>query len=391
MAGLVAASPGAAMASPARHDAPATRQDGKLTLAVYGDAPYGTSPTDDSQFRATPGFIDSVNADPQVSEVLHVGDIHSGKQYCTAGYDKSIYDLWQGRPGSGSAGFRDPLVYSPGDNEWTDCHKKAEGGNVTDANGDPVDYANGNPAANLDLIRSIFFAHPGQTLGSGAMRVVSQHDFHDPRHPSDGAYVENVLWRQNDTVFVNVNVPGGSNNDADPWYGAATETPAQTTERTNRTAADLRWLDTAFQVARLTHASGVVIGAQADMWDLDGKPASHLANYEPIISEIATQTKALHRPVLMLNGDSHIYRSDNPLEQGAPCTGDLNPDTGTSVCAYDDWASHPSYSVPNFHRIVVHGSTTPLEWLKLTVDPKGHLPTTDTTFGPFTWERKPQP
>jgi len=25
--------------------------------------------------------------------------------------------------------------------------------------------------------------------------------------------------------------------------------------------------------------------------------------------------------------------------------------------------------VPNFHRIVVHGSTFPLEWLKLTIDP----------------------
>src|SRR5689334_21283147 len=57
-----------------------------LTLAVYGDAPYGTTPTDTAEFQATPDFIRSVNADPQVRLVMHVGDIHSGKQYCTQAY-----------------------------------------------------------------------------------------------------------------------------------------------------------------------------------------------------------------------------------------------------------------------------------------------------------------
>ncbi|MCT9093827.1 hypothetical protein N4G70_33940 [Streptomyces sp. ASQP_92] len=85
--------------------------------------------------------------------------------------------------------------------------------------------------------------------------------------------------------------------------------------------------------------------------------------------------------MLLLVGDSHVYRSDNPLIQGAPCTGDED------VCAHDAWNSHPSYDVPSFHRIVVHGSTTPLEWLKLTVTPGAHNPTTATSFGPFTWTR----
>src|SRR4051812_33963201 len=46
---------------------------------------------------------------------------------------------------------------------------------VTDpATGRPIDYASGNPVANLDLVRSIFFAHPGRTLGRGELRVLSQ-------------------------------------------------------------------------------------------------------------------------------------------------------------------------------------------------------------------------
>ena len=48
---------------------------------------------------------------------------------------------------------------------------------------------------------------------------------------------------------------------------------------------------------------------------------------------------------------------------------------------------HPGYDVPNFHRIVVHGSTLPLEYLELTIDPHANAPTTDTTFGPFAWTR----
>ena len=144
--------------------------DGKLTIAVYGDSPYGTSPTDTSQTLATPAFIDSINADPNVSLVLHVGDIHSGKQYCTQAYDQTIFDLW--------TRFADPVIYTPGDNEWSDCHKAAEGGGtynkttgqidyVFDGAGNPVDYAKGDPIANLELVRSIFFPRQGTPSVAG--------------------------------------------------------------------------------------------------------------------------------------------------------------------------------------------------------------------------------
>jgi hypothetical protein len=356
-----------------------------FTLAVYGDAPYGTSPTDTSEFDATPAFIANVNADPDVSSVIHVGDIHSGKQYCTAAYDRSVAALWKT--------FADPLVYTPGDNEWADCHKVAEGGGrynsatgqidpvLDPATGEPVDHASGNPVANLDLVRQSFFPEPGHTLGSGTLRVLSQAQVPDRAHPEDARYVENVLWVKNGTLFVTVDVPGGSNNDADPWYGAPTASQEQLDEAAHRTAADLRWLDTAFALAKVGGVSSVVITTQADMWDLDGKAAAHVANYEPVVSSLAKHTTAFGKPVLLLVGDSHVYRSDDPLSQGAPCTGDAD------VCAYDAWNSHPSYDVANFHRIVVHGSTTPLEWLKLTVTPGAHSLTTATSFGPFTWSR----
>jgi hypothetical protein len=355
---------------------PATRQ----TLAVYGDAPYGTSPTDTSQTAATQAFIDSINADQDVQAVLHVGDIHSGKQFCTRAYDQTVFDLW--------THFQDPLVYTPGDNEWTDCHKPAEGGGtydatsgqidyVTDAGGNPVDYAKGDPIANLALVRSIFFPRPGVSLGTRKKLVLSQATwarFFDRTHPADAEFVENVIFVQGRTLFVTINLPGGSNNDNDVWYGAPAQSAAQAQEIADRTGADLRWLDLAFAIARLDGRIGsIVIGAQADMWDTE-KGAVHQAEYEPIVQRIAGHTAAFTKPVLMFNGDSHIYRSDNPLSPTDPLA-----------------FVHGGYNVANFHRVVVHGSTTPLEWLKLKIDPSANNPPSSGAFGPFSWTEMIQP
>lgn len=98
------------------------RRDGVLNIAVIGDMPYGLNNADTVQFKATPAFINAINADTDVSLVLHLGDIHSGKQTCSYGYNQSIYDLWTSAPG-----FKSPVIYTPGDNEWTDCHKPKEG------------------------------------------------------------------------------------------------------------------------------------------------------------------------------------------------------------------------------------------------------------------------
>ena len=359
-------------------DGPSDRtHDDTFTMAVFGDSPYGTKPSDIAEQNATPAFVDSINADPSVRMVLHVGDIHSGKQYCTLDYDQAIFSLW--------TGFDDPLVYTPGDNEWTDCHKAGEGGGtwnpvtqqidyVKDSGGNPVDYAGGDPIANLALVRSIFFPRAGLTLGAHKRFVLSQAQVPSWGHPTDRKFVENVIWEQSGILFVTVNLPGGSNNDNDVWYGAPSQTPAQTQEIAERTGADLRWLDTAFWLARLDRRiKGVVIGAQADMWDPE-KGAAHQAGYEPFVQDIATNTTRLAKPVLMFNGDSHVYQSGNPLSPSDP---------NSNI--------HPGYDVPNFHRVVVHGSTFPLEWLKLTIDPRADNPASDTTFGPFSWQREIQP
>jgi len=357
-----------------------------LTLAVYGDSPYGLTPTDTTETDETAAFVASINADPKVDLVVHVGDIHSGKQYCTESYDRTIYNLW--------AAFKNPLIYTPGDNEWTDCHKPGEGGHVQ-ANGAPVGYADGNPVANLDLVRSIFFANPGYSLGGRKKQLLSQAIDFAPDFSTDSNYVENVMWEQSKVLFVTLDVPGGSNNDSDNWYGEA-RTQAQTDEIAQRSAADLRWLDAAFVQATKDSAEAVVVVLQADMWDLDSKAVSHIANYEQFIGSIASHAKSFGKPVLLFNGDSHHYRSDNPLKKGQPCV--FEAEAGevdcNSIPAAPDFTpdasiNHPGYDVANFHRVVVHGSTDPLEWLRLTIRPGVNAPASANAFGPFSWQRVP--
>jgi hypothetical protein len=140
-------------------------------------------------------------------------------------------------------------------------------------------------------------------------------------------------------------------------------------EAADRTGADLRWLDAAFAKAAADGVEGLIIQTQADMWDPE-KGAAHQANYEPIVASVASHALTFGRSVLMFNGDSHVLRSDNPLSASDPLS-----------------VMHPGYDVPNFHRIVVHGSTLPLEWLRLTIDSRTGTAAGPDAFGPFSWQR----
>jgi hypothetical protein len=310
-----------------------------LTVAVFGDWPYNQLLLDNA-----PLLINSVNADPKVSLVIHVGDIHGGSSPCTSagilppiptsnpGWNQGVYYHFQQ--------FKDPLVYTPGDNEWTDCHKSKE-------------KSGGDPLKELASVRSLFFAKPGHTLGVNEKIVRTQARNFDPSYPSDAQFVENVMWEDSRVVFVTLNMPG-SNNDTVPWTGMFANPGAQAQEVSERTDADMRWLQAAFDQARDDHAKAVVIVQQADMWDPEALASGELGNYTPYVQKLADLSVQFGRPVLLLNGDSHVYGADHPLADPGSATGLI----------------HGTQAVPNLTRITVQGSTNaPAEWLRLTIDP----------------------
>ena len=118
---LAAALVAVTIAAPAsaQHGTPVNRSADALTIAVFGDWPYSVHLRD----TAAPFLLDSINSDPHVRLVVHVGDIHSGSMPCTGAglnplpagsspnWNESIWEIFQQ--------FHDPFVYTPGDNGKT--------------------------------------------------------------------------------------------------------------------------------------------------------------------------------------------------------------------------------------------------------------------------------
>jgi hypothetical protein len=307
----------------------------KSTVAVIGDIPYGKAKLD-----SFPTATAQINADPDVSLVAHLGDIKNGSSLCSDDYFGNIRSLFDK--------FQDPFVYTPGDNEWTDCHRANNGGYT--------------PTKRLAQIRHDFFPVPGQTLGVHARHVLTQES--DPRYHD---FVENTMWSQSGTIFSAVNLPG-SNNDLVPWFGVTPTSTEQQKEYQARLDADLDWLNKTFLAAALTQAKGVAILMQADMWDTSALApgGDGLYGFDPIVARIGFLSALFARPVLILEGDSHTYRADHPFTASDPL-----------------YRIHPLFppwlQAPNVTRVVVDGSANANDYLKLTVDP--------STAGVFSWTR----
>jgi hypothetical protein len=308
----------------------------RFTLAVIGDTPYGPE-----KLAEFPSLVSLINSDPKVELVAHVGDIKAGSNSpCTDAYFSYVRTLFDG--------FKDPLVYTPGDNEWTDCHLGKKNGLYT-------------PTERLQAVRALFFPVAGQTLGGRKKRIVTQAD-----DPANSAYVENTLWIDGQVLFAALNVPG-SNNDRASWGALPADAgnyPSQAEEQVTRAQANRAWLDEAFAIAQENEARGVVLLLQADMWDT----TAALSGYDDLVTQIGNLSIAFGKPVLLLEGDSHIFRVDNPYDPASVFHG-----------------THPSTPIAgNVTRIVVEGSAAGrTEYLRLTVDPKHKK-------GPlFSYERVP--
>jgi len=173
------------------------------------------------------------------------------------------------------------------------------------------------------------------------------------------------MWQQANVLFVTLNLPG-SDDDHLPWAAPFSDPTAQAAEIAARDAANSRWIAKAFAAATAAGNAGIVIGQQADMWD----PAQFatggdgLDGYDAYVQQLATLTVAFGKPVLLFNGDSHLFESDQPLADPTSSTGVMH---------------HVSFPVSNLTRITVDGSTNFHDWVKLVVDP--------STPSVFSWTR----
>ncbi len=220
-------------APPTGSPAPASGQskDGHYRFAVIGDLPYGAA-----QVAALPRWVDQINATPDLSFTVHVGDIKNGSSACTNEYFSMVRTQFDR--------FTMPLVYTPGDNEWTDCHRTNNG--------------TFDPLERLAAVRSTFFPVAGHTLGAD-MTVASQ---------AAAGFPENVSFRRQGLDLATLHVVG-SNDGLLPWpeLGFTTPTPTQLAEQKARMDNALAQVRSAFADARQRHDRAVALFLQADMFD----------------------------------------------------------------------------------------------------------------------------
>ncbi|MFJ6156715.1 hypothetical protein ACIQF8_17705 [Pseudarthrobacter sp. NPDC092184] len=262
-------------------------QKESFAFGVIGDIPYG-----DAEIAKFPARIQDINADKDLKFVTHVGDIKNGSSVCSDEYFANIRTQFDT--------FEHPLVFTPGDNEWVDCHRTNNGA-----------Y---NPLERLDRLREVFFNEPGKTLGA-TLPVKTQENLGLP---------ENVRFAQNRVAFSVLNVQG-SNNSLQPWtgLGETSATPEQVAEVEYRTGAVLAQIRETFADAERRNDRAVVLMTQADMFDPSLLAAATanpevVSGFREIVAAIVEETNSFDAPVYLINGDSHVFAENQPLAAGSP-------------------------------------------------------------------------
>jgi len=202
------------------------------------------------------------------------------------------------------------VLYSVGDNEWTDCHRANDGS-----------Y---NPIERLSYIRKIFFSKP-TTQGNNALSVERQGKLGQ-------AYSENSRFVKNSVMFVALHIPGSNNNFVSTpslcsRYSTRTQEDCdlQTKEYVARNAKNLQWLQSSFAKAKKEKLAGIVINIQADPYfafKMSGGRYKNdfLVSLDPTINgyadffhELIKQTDSFHGQVLLNHSDSHYFKLDKAM------------------------------------------------------------------------------
>ncbi len=309
-----------------------SRTDPQYTYAVIGDVPYGQG-----QIDVLDRWIAQINDDRAIDMTFHLGDIKSGSSQCTDEYFAMIREDFDT--------FRRPFVYTPGDNEWTDCHRANNGA-----------Y---NPLERLRAVRKVFFDRPGRTLGRQSRPVTAQTALGFP---------ENVSLAQRGVGMATLHVVG-SNDDLQPWtgIGQTTATPAQVTEEKARVDAAIIQVHSTFALARARNYRAVSFYTQADMFDpTHAVTQSDNSAFAPLVKALVDESTRFGKPVYLFNGDSHVYNQDTPLAAGSK------------------WL--PFYGVTgsadNLTRVTVDGSSNNKDYLRVSItDPRNPVV--------LTWDRVP--
>jgi hypothetical protein len=258
--------------------APAQAQNAFSFVAI-GDVPYGPRDVVYPKYSSLIGAINKMA--PEFT--MHVGDIKSGSTVCSdEEFENQLAFL---------NSFSSALIYTPGDNEWTDCHRRNNGGF--------------DPLERLAKLRAIFFKD-ARSLGRMPIPIERQPDVMADHR----LYVENVRFVKERVMFVTVHIVG-SNNNFEARDAKAVE------EFMARDKANIAWIKSAFQKAGESGASALVLAIQANPFEVGNESVQFPphSGYSASLGEtFLPLAMTFRKPVLIINGDTHTFRIDHPFK-----------------------------------------------------------------------------
>jgi hypothetical protein len=308
-------------------------------IGLWGDLPY-------SVHQATvglPNLFADMNSQ-KLAFVVHDGDL---KQGSNSPCDNALY-------ASAITWFNSleaPAIFTPGDNDWTDCDRANNGGF--------------NSLERLSYERKVFFSTP-YTLGQRTFQQEVQATPLCKGFTGNEACVENRRWTYGRVTYATLNVQGSCDNLCD--------TNPDPDEWAKRKAANIQWLRDTFADATARGSVAIMLIAQADP-GFDGSDGTRAplrnpttlaetdANpdgYKDYLVELRTQVMAFRKPVAYVHGDSHYFRVDKPLLDGHMTPG----------------VASPGRRIENFTRVETFGDngndntlSNDVQWIKVLVDP----------------------
>jgi len=262
------------------------------TIALFGDMPYN-----ELGRQQYPALLADINA-RHVAFSVFDGDLKAGGDGpCADAVYTTAIDQFNT--------LQRPLVWLPGDNDWTDCWGRY--GTSTLPYSDPLER--------LAFERALFTS-TDQSLGRRTLTLT--------RQSAEGGlyaeYSENVRWKYGPVVYIGLNVQGS--NDNFPYAGVDGETRPQAEidrqrmEERARKAADLQWLREGFDYAKRVRAKGVMVIQQAD---LNFNNEQHLPDsrswdaFPDYVNALRAETLAFRGQVALVHGDGHYFKLDKPI------------------------------------------------------------------------------
>ncbi|MFM7570009.1 MAG: hypothetical protein ACKO8O_15095 [Betaproteobacteria bacterium] len=293
--------PGSMLSASGAHAADAERMRStdalpRFSFALIGDLPYRRF-----ELAAVPWLLEDIAQ--QCAFAIHVGDIKGGSELCSN-------ELLEARIAALSA-TRVPMVYTPGDNEWTDCWRPAAGDH--------------DPSERLDWLRRAVFERSAPWLGptdQAARRALQGHATGDlaPGGPDsfatdrlvrqrdiDSGPPENLMWIAGNVLFLTLNLPGSDNGRRSPLDDA---------DRFERDAHNRRWLERALAVATSARLVAIAVAAHANPGFGRGIDPSKIVGddgYAAFRHDLARLNARFSGHLLLMHGDTHRFRVDRIL------------------------------------------------------------------------------